>query len=781
MIIAKSTPPQFSSSDAQGFAQELFGIEVTSIKSLGSFIDQNFLVIDNKGREYTLKVHDGEELEAVLDLQNQAMNHLNAGIADIKFPRAFETISGGATALVEDGKGNQHFVRLLSFIPGSLLKDIDKFSDGLLNDIGKVLASMDKTLQGFSHPAANRPDLPWDLKNAGTTKQLSSYIKDHHQRRIAEYFFLQFDAEVAPLLPSLRKSIVHNDSHRYSLLVGDEPDRISGVIDFGDTVYTYTVTNLAVSLSDIMVQCSDPIASATRVIASYHATFALSEEEVSLLYYLICTRLSIYGCMSAYAAAEDPGNSHAQLKTAQVWELLDRLLAVNPTFAEDQFRSACGMPSLKAERQNQTESNISKRGQYFPQSLYTHYDEALSLSKGALQYLYDDNGKTYLDCVNNVCQWGHCNPRIVRAGQGQMANLNTNSRYVYQQMTDYAERLLATFPGSLDVCFFVNSGSEANDLAMRLARTYTGNTDMIVIDKAYHGNSTVCTDISPNRIDREGGPGLPNYVHSTLIPDTFRGIYKSDDPDACHKYADDIKRITDDLAITDRSVAAFYAESLIGTGGQIVLPDGYLTQAYQHVRDAGGVCIADEVQVGFGRTGNQTWCFEAQNVVPDIVTIGKPIGNGHPMAAVVTTRAIAEAFDSSGITYFNTFGGNPVSCAIGLAVLDTFEQEQLEENARLMGELLMSGLKELQSRHRLIADVRGQGLYIGVELLADMETLVPATKQAKQVVEQAKAMGMLLNVNGYDNNIIKIKPPLIIDQSDVARIVSILDAVFSRI
>lgn len=781
MIIAKATPPKFSRKEAKGFAETLFGIEVISVQSLGSFIDQNFLVRDDRGCEYTLKIHDGQEHEAVLDLQNQVLHHLNKSITDIEFPIALESVNDAATAIVENSEGVQHCVRLLSFVPGTLLYDLNEFSDALLGDIGRVLASMDKSLQDFYHSAANRPDLPWDLKNAGVTRQLSSYVEDHHRRRIAEYFFLQFDTEVAPVLGGLRKSVVHNDSHRYSLLVGDKLDRISGVIDFGDTVYTHTISNLAVSISDIMVPCADPIDSATKVIASYHANFALREEEVALLYYLICTRLSIYGCMSAYAAVEDPGNTHAQLKAAQVWKLLDRLLAVNPVFAEDQFRRACGMESLLTRHRNRIESNISKREQHFSKSLYTHYDEALSLSKGALQYLYDDSGKTYLDCVNNVCQWGHSNPRIVRAGQRQMANLNTNSRYVYQQMTDYAECLLATFPESLDVCFFVNSGSEANDLAMRLARTYTGNSDMIVIDKAYHGNSTVCTDISPNRIDREGGPGLPNYVHSTLIPDTFRGIYTSEDSAASRKYSDDIKRIADDLAAANKGVAAFYAESLVGTGGQIVLPDGYLSQAYGHVRAAGGICIADEVQVGFGRTGDQTWCFEAQNVVPDIVTIGKPIGNGHPMAAVVTTRAIADAFDGDGITYFNTFGGNPVSCAIGLAVLNVFQDEQLEANARQMGKLLMSGLKELKSRYPLIADVRGQGLYIGVELLTDRETLAPATKQAKQVVEQAKAKGMLLNVNGYDNNIIKIKPPLIINEADVTRIVSILDAVFSSI
>lgn len=780
MPIAKTKPPQFSIDDAKRFARDLFAIDPLTVKSLGSFIDQNFLLVDTNGHQYTLKIHDGEEQQAVLDLQNQAINHLSTGIEDIYFPQPFRSVEGKEIATVSDSDGTEHFVRLLHFIPGALLKDIPFFSDALLTDIGRVLATMDKRLQGFSHPASKRLDLPWDLKNAAATKQLTGYIKDHHRRRIAEYFFLQFDNEVAPVLACLRKSVVHNDSHRYSLLVGADEGCISGVIDFGDTIYTQTISNLAISLSDIMAQCKDPIDSAAKVVAGYHANFALSEDEVSILYYLICTRLSIYGCMSAYAAQVAPDNEHAQLKVEEVWQLLDQLLAVNPLFAEARFRAACGMSSLQEDRQRQTEDNIEKRSRCFPKSLYTHYREPLSLSKGALQYLYDDQGNTYLDCVNNVCQWGHCHPRIVRAGQQQMANLNTNSRYLYRQMTDYAERLLATFPQQLEVCFFVNSGSEANDLAMRLARTYTGNNEMIVIDKAYHGNSSVCTEISPNRIDREGGPGLPEHVHSTLIPDTFRGAHRNGDPEACRKYTDDIKVITDQLAAQGKGVAAFYAESLVGTGGQIVLPEGYLQQAYAHVRAAGGVCIADEVQVGFGRTGDHIWCFEAQQVVPDIVTMGKPIGNGHPMAAVVTTRAIAEAFDN-GITYFNTFGGNPVSCAIGLAVLDVMQDEELEENVRRMSDLMITGLQKLQNRYPLIADIRGQGLYIGVELMRDVTHGEPATREAKAVVEKAKERGILLNTNGYDNNIIKIKPPLIINDADVAHIISTLDEAFAEL
>lgn len=317
----------------------------------------------------------------------------------------------------------------------------------------------------------------------------------------------------------------------------------------------------------------------------------------------------------------------------------------------------------------------------------------------------------------------------------------------------------------------MNSGSEANDLAARLARAFTGHNDLLVVDRAYHGNSSLSTDISPNRIDRPGRPGLPDHVRSTACPDLYRGKFREDDPDACAHYLADMDAVIADMRQAGRVPAAFFAESLVGTGGQIVFPKGYLQGIYERVRNAGGVCIADEVQVGFGRTGDHMWCFQSQDVVPDIVTMGKPMGNGHPMAAVVTRREIADAFDN-GVTYFNTFGGNPVSCAAGLAVLNVLEDEDLMDNTVRMSARLLEGLRTLQSHYPCIGDVRGLGLYIGVEIVADPGARTPDAKLAKALVEDTKRQGVLLNTNGYDNNIIKIKPPLIIDARDIDRLLA---------
>lgn len=784
MSIAKAVPPRFTLSEANKIVEDIFGIVPESIKDLGSYIDQNLLVTDVSGNEYLVKIHDQAEKKEVLELQTEAMHYLKGKVGDVSFPHVYKSTEGDGCPVVKDVKGETYYVRLLAFLSGTLIKDLGTYSEELLTDIGRTVGGMDSALADFDHPSANRADLPWDLKNASHTGQLSRFIKDPHQRRLAEFFLMKFDNEVAPVLPGLRKSVAHNDSHRYSILVDLQESaqpRVTGVIDFGDIVYSHTISNLAICLSDIIVHCEDPIDGAAVVVKAYYQQHPLTEEEVSVLFYLIATRISLYICMAAYSREQDPENNHAQLKEKQMLELLDQLIAVNPVRALDAFREACGMPSLASARKARGESNLAKRNYHFSGSLYTHYQEPLHLTGGALQYLFDDEGNTYYDCVNNVCQWGHCHPTIVRAAQKQMSQLNTNSRYVYDQMTDYAERLLATFPDPLNVVFLVNSGSEANDLAMRIARTVNGQHDMIVLDKAYHGNSQACTDISPHRIDRPGKPGLPSHVHKAMVPDTFRGPYKIDDPEAGSKYALDVGRIIKELESEGKAPTAFIAESLVGTGGQFVLPEGYLASVYEQVRAKGGLCIADEVQVGFGRTGEHTWCFESQGVVPDIVTMGKPIGNGHPMAAVVTTREIADAFDN-GVAFFNTFGGNPVSCATGMAVLDVLEGEELEANVVKLNKRMMDGLNELKSRYPFIADVRGQGLYVGVELVSDLKSLEPATATAKTVVERMKSeQKILLNTNGYDNHIIKIKPAMIIGEKDVDRLVTALDKVFATL
>ena len=426
-----------------------------------------------------------------------------------------------------------------------------------------------------------------------------------------------------------------------------------------------------------------------------------------------------------------------------------------------------------------SEQILSTRAAYIAPSLSISYDQPLQIVRGSMQYLYDADGRVYLDAVNNVPHVGHCHPRVVRAGQEQMAVLNTNTRYLHENLARYAERLCATLPEPLCVCFFVNSGSEANELALRLARARTRHTGMIVVEAGYHGNTTSLIEISPYKFDGPGGAGAPPYVHKVPMPDVYRGEYKRNDARASEKYAAHVAAAVKNLRARGQGVCAFIAESALSCAGQIILPDGYLEAVYQHVREAGGVCIADEVQVGMGRVGTHFWAFETQGVVPDIVTIGKPIGNGHPLGAVVTTPEIAAAF-ANGMEYFNTFGGGPVACAIGLAVLDVIEEEQLQVNALRVGAHLMDDLRSLIEKHQIIGDVRGLGLFIGIELVRDHVTLEPAPEQAAYVVNRMKERSILLSTDGPLHNVIKIKPPLVFNQANADFLVETLDLILQE-
>ena len=429
-------------------------------------------------------------------------------------------------------------------------------------------------------------------------------------------------------------------------------------------------------------------------------------------------------------------------------------------------RNVLGLPESAPEDLRTTNEAIrSRRRENLSGTLSLSYREPLRIVRGQSAFLYDSEARPYLDMVNNVCHVGHCHPRVVRAAQKQIAVLNTNTRYLHPNIVDYAERLTAKLPAPLEVCFFVNSGSEANDLALRLARTHSGRKDTLVLDGAYHGNLTSLIEVSPYKFDGRGGRGAPPHVHKLAMPDGYRGQYRASDPEYGERYLRDARALIERLAKDGRPVGALIAESILSCGGQIVLPPDYLKGLYALVREAGGVSIADEVQVGFGRVGSHFWAFETQDAVPDIVTMGKPIGNGHPLAAVVTTRAIAESFQT-GMEYFNTFGGNPVSCAIGLSVLDVIEEEKLQANAHVLGEHLLNGLRELQAEHTIIGDVRGRGLFLGFELVRSRETLEPAAEEATYLVNRMKDGGVLNSTDGPFENVIKLKPPLVFTKAN---------------
>ncbi|HEX5475830.1 MAG TPA: aminotransferase class III-fold pyridoxal phosphate-dependent enzyme [Vicinamibacterales bacterium] len=422
---------------------------------------------------------------------------------------------------------------------------------------------------------------------------------------------------------------------------------------------------------------------------------------------------------------------------------------------------------------------VAARRRHVGGSVRLSYREPLRAARGWMQYLFDASGRRYLDAYNNVPHVGHAHPAVVETAAAQMRVLNTNTRYATGLLARYAERLAGTLPDPLSVCFFVNSGSEANELALRLARTHTGQRDVIVLDGAYHGNTTTLAAMSPYKFNGPGGRGAPEWVYVASLPDVYRGPYKKDDPEAGMRYAASVAERIADLRDRGGGLAAYIAESAPSVGGQIVLPPGYLPAVYHHVRAAGGVCVADEVQTAYGRMGTHFYAFEAQHVVPDIVVLGKPIGNGHPIGAVVTTREIAGSFDD-GMEFFSTFGGNTVSCAVGIAVLDVVEREGLQGHAQRVGERLLGGLRDLAARHALIGDVRGSGLFVGVELVRDRETLEPAAAEAAFITNRLRDDGILVGTEGACGDVIKIRPPMPFDERNADEFIEAFDRILTE-
>ena len=424
------------------------------------------------------------------------------------------------------------------------------------------------------------------------------------------------------------------------------------------------------------------------------------------------------------------------------------------------------------------EEVLALRKEFLSPALFAYYKRPVMIVEGRGQYLYDEKGRRYLDAFAGIVtvSVGHCHPHVMAAVNAQNARLqHTTTIYLHPNIAEYGQALAAKMPGDLKVCYFVNSGSEANDLAMLMARASTGNYDLIALRNGYHGGNSSGMALTAHSTWKFNVPHSFG-VHHAVAPDVYRGVYAGD-ADAGEKYADDVKSVID--YTTPGRVAGFIAESIQGVGGTVVFPDGYLQNAYAHVRAAGGLCIADEVQAGFGRTGTHYWGFETQGVIPDIVTMAKGIGNGVPLAAVVTTRKIAQVLAER--IHFNTFGGNPVVCAQGKAVLEVIDREDLQANSLAVGNYLQAGFHQLAEKHTIIGDIRGKGLMLGVELVKDRTTKIPAKDETMQIFEMAKDLGLLIGKGGFHGNVLRIKPPMCFTKADADFLLAVLDVCFAKL
>ena len=1016
---------EFSTQQVADAARTLYHIE-GRVQRLNGERDLNFL-IDSGEQQFVFKISHQTENVAMLECQHIVFQRLSQTARHkagrLQMPKTIQSRNGKPFESIISARGHKHLCRMVSFISGRLLSAVNPQTPALLENLGETVGEIDLALVDFKHPAIERA-LLWNMNDAiSTLKQCKPLLDDDERIELIDYFQNRFAERVMPVADKLRFGAIHNDVNDHNVIVTGskyEQQRVKGVIDYGDMVYSWIAVDPAVAAAYAMLDKPHPLDVAASVIKGYHRKFPLSEVEISVLFELMCMRLCLSVCICASHQALSSDNPYLRISEQSAWATLHQIRQIPADFAHYLLRACCGYPPVPiSERVTQwlrshsaqfnsivhanlkTEpllivdasvgsvqmpnastpidpiqvaktisrtieeqkcvaaigkydeyrliynsadftdvtghrrtlhlgidvftpaestiyaplggqvygmdnddtpmsyggvlilqhdfSDAQGRGTFYtlyghlkPASLAPHtvgdsiesgqkiadigeihenghwpphvhfqiitdmlgrggsfagvgthahrnvwlnlcpdanlilgipdahlnpqtndpnkladsissnrtpslnpapspsYRQPIHVVRGSMQYLYDYTGRQYLDTVNNVSHVGHCHPNVVVAMQQQSGVLTANTHYLHAQIASYSERLLAKFPTPLDVCFLVNSGSEANDLALRLARNYTRQNDTIVLDHAYHGNLTSLIEISPYKHNGVGGVGAPSHIHPTMMPDMYR--YSGADSDALLDYVDSLKEALQS-AEQHSGVAAFIAESMLGCGGQIVLPDGYLSAVYQQIRDSGGLCIADEVQTGFGRVGSHYWAFQTQHVIPDIVTLGKPMGNGHPLGAVITTREIADAFNNGMDCYNiagNSFGGNPVSCAIGTAVLDVIEQENLQQHTADVGAYFHQKLNQLKSCHPIIGDVRGLGLFIGVELVNNHHDMQPAVEQANYIVERMQQKGILTASGGALHNVLKIKPPLCFTNDNVEQFTTALDDVLKE-
>jgi 4-aminobutyrate aminotransferase-like enzyme/Ser/Thr protein kinase RdoA (MazF antagonist) len=751
--------PQLTVAEAVEVARRLYGIAAAA-SVLPSERDQNFLLATPEGTRVVLKIANAADNRALLEAQNAALAHVARRSS--LCPRPVPALDGSLLTEVTTASGTRHFLRVLTWIDGEPLGDVAERPVELLEGLGAAVAELDRALDGFDHPAIHR-DFYWELGKAfSVIRECAPLIDDGSIREIVTRLADDIERRDADRFARLRLAAAHNDPNDYNVLVLSAADGscdISGILDFGDLVHTYAIADLAIAIAYAILDALDPAATAASVVRGYARVRDIDDNEIAALFDLVTLRLCASVAIAARQRRERPDDAYLAISQAPIARTLPRIASLDRDAVDARLRDARGRT---------IEETLEARRRVIGQNLSIAYRHPVKVVRGWMQYLYDQSGRRYLDAYNNVPHVGHAHPRVVYAATEQMFLVNTNTRYLHDGLARFAERLTSTLPDPLRVCYFVNSGSEANELALRLARAHTRRGDVIVLDHAYHGNTTTLIDISPYKFNGPGGEGARPWVHVLPLPDTYRGKYRRDDPRAGEKYAEFARQI--------RNPGAFIAESAPSVGGQIVLPDRYLASVYAIVRASGGVCIADEVQTAYGRMGSHFYAFEAQGVVPDIVVLGKPIGNGYPLGAVVTTRAIAASFDN-GMEFFSTFGGSTVSCAVGSAVLDVVQQEGLQEHARTTGDVLLERLRALADRHQLIGDVRGSGLFIGVELVKDRVTLEPAAAEASDVVNRMRQRGILLGTDGPLDNVLKIRPPMPFSNENADLFARELDAV----
>lgn len=730
--------------DLGALLEERFGLSPRAIHLLEGYEDKTYRIDSPKGRN-VLKTHTAKPgVIHHLTLENEFVQALDESLP-YDFPLPLKTTDGSKWEPY-----GQKLIRLLPFLEGDFLAEVTH-TDKLLESLGTFLGKVNQVGMSLTPETVLTGAPAWDLQHLPFHKQNLNALEDPKDRALIEYYLLQYDQIVEPWRYSLRKCLIHNDANDWNVLT--QKGTVSGIIDFGDMCYSWLINELAVALPYVLAEREDPLRVAGIVIKAYHREFPLKREELELLYYLIAGRICMSLCNSARAAKLRPESDYIRISELSMKQLLHKWISISPEAAANCFLEAAGLETLEF---NEADDYISRRNEVIPRSLSLSYSHPIVMKRAAFQYMFNNRGNRFLDAYNNIMLVGHCHPGVVEATTRTLHRINTNTRYLYSEILNYSEHLLSYFPPKLNRVFLVNSGSAATDLALRLSRAYTGRDKILALKNGYHGNTLA--GIAVSHYKHKKGISYPDTLLCPM-PKAF-GSGLPDDGSAGSYFTKFAKEL---LAENPGQVGAFIAEPVMGCGGQVPLARGFLPEVYNDVRLQGGICISDEVQVGFGRLGSWNWGYEKHGVIPDMVILGKPMGNGHPIGAVVTTAEIGGAFDS-GPEFFSSFGGNPVSCAAGEAVLRVLEEEGLKAHALDTGTYLKAAFHELSTRHKALADIRGDGLFLGVELLDPLGK--PNTALAQKLKNELRDSYILIGTDGPCNNVLKIKPPLPFNQAN---------------
>ena len=761
----ESTPPAFGEEEARQVLREGFGVESSSLKPLAGERDQNFRVDTADGQRFLFKISNPADDRPVLAMQAAALSHIERVDPGLPVMRGLPTPAGEPWVEVPGPDSRTYPARLFTFLPGHVTANTALTTEGIRSH-GQVTARLGRALRGFFHPAADY-EILWDITHSLKLRPLLTYVSDSQRRAQVEWVLDRFEALVAPMLPGLRAQVIHGDMSLDNVLFGDDL-RVSGIVDFGDMTHAPLVCDLAVAVADVLHGRDDAIEAADAIIGGYVSVTPLEDEEAGLLADLVAARLAtevtvtawrggLYPDNAAYAASGEPGAR----------AFLDAIEAMGIDAVARRFRDACrGLPY----RRSATSDLLERRRRVLPRSPL-FYSRPVHLVRGEGVWLFDPDGGRYLDCYNNVAVVGHSHPRVVQAVTQQQQLLATHSRYLHEAIVELAERLQATLPPELDAVMVVNSGSEANDLAWRIARAATRRAGAVVTACAYHGLTEATHALSPE----EWATG-ERHAHVATIPapDGYRGRYRREDDGWVRHYAAHVDEAA--LALGDRGFAAIYLDPAFTSDGILAPPATYLREVARRAQALGGLVVADEVQAGHGRTGKHLWSFQESAVTPDMVVLGKPMGNGFPVAALVVRSQLLEAVPAE-VELFSTFGGNPVACAAALAVLAIIEDDGLVANAATVGSYLRQGLLTLAEGYPQIGDVRGEGLLLGVELID--EAGGPAARSARTVTEAMRERGILLSATGPAGNVLKIRPPLVFQLEHADLLLQALDEVLA--